>query len=177
MLKPLYCNSNYLVSDEGYVLSKKKGTPLKYSLNHNGYCMINIMMPDGSRKGMGVHSAVLKTFTKDETINGKEINHIDGNKENNSLQNLEWVTPKENVKHSIEVLGNNFMGRNNPNAKIVYGIDPVSNKIKLKFDSVSDAARYFASDESKVKNIKTIISEVALGRRNRHTYRGLVWKY
>lgn len=78
MVKPLFCCSDYLVDSRGFVLSKKKGTPLKYSLNPRGYCIINLMI-NGKPVGLSVHSAVAHTFL-DGYEDGLQVNHIDGNK-------------------------------------------------------------------------------------------------
>lgn len=142
MLKPLYLCSDYIVSDEGYVISKLKHTPLKPSINHKGYHMINVMV-DGKRIGLGIHSAVACTFLGDHYPEGLQVNHKDGNKLNNKLENLEWVTPKENMKHAIEVLGfkpsGNFTRDNNIKCKKVYAKNIKTNE-EYYFDSVAKAA-------------------------------------
>ena len=52
MLKPSFLSNEYLVSDEGYVLSKRFNKPLKPSINHNGYSIINTRI-NGKTKGVG----------------------------------------------------------------------------------------------------------------------------
>ncbi len=52
------------------------------------------------------HRVILTTFVGSPPSNIHQTNHIDGNRYNNWLNNLEWVTPRENINHSITVLGN-----------------------------------------------------------------------
>lgn len=99
----LFCSDEYSVDDLGNVYSKK-GKILKSSLNPRGYPMINLMI-DGERKGISVHKAVLNSFLKPPFKNA-QVNHIDGNKQNNQLSNLEWCTTEENVQHSLYTLDN-----------------------------------------------------------------------
>lgn len=102
----------YQISDKGRVKSIKRQRVLsgrKYIVNkekilkpykHNGgYLKINLCK-DGKVKSFFIHRLILQAFkpTK-EKLN---VNHIDGNKENNNLENLEWVTQKENVRHAYE---------------------------------------------------------------------------
>ena len=50
-----------------------------------------------------IHRAVLESFSPVEGMDELQVNHIDGNKGNNNLSNLEWVTRKENVQHALKV--------------------------------------------------------------------------
>ena len=105
MRKPLYCCPEYIVDSDGYVLSKRFGTPLKHSINIHGYAVINISI-NGKPKGLTVHNAVAHTFLENDYQEGLQVNHKDGNKLNNKLDNLEWVTQTENMRHAVDVLGN-----------------------------------------------------------------------
>lgn len=106
----LYCCNEYSVDDLGNVYSKS-GNILKSSINHRGYLMINLMI-NGKRKGLAVHKAVLNSFIEPPFKNA-QVNHIDGNKQNNCLSNLEWCSPKENTQHSLYILNNILLrGRN-----------------------------------------------------------------
>ena len=118
MKKELYCNKKYQVDDLGVIYSQK-GEPLKPSINPNGYAIVQIVI-DGKQVGRSVHTLVARTFV-DGYEEGLQVNHKDGNKLNNRTDNLEWVTRKENVRHSIEVLGNTNTGALNHKAKTVYG--------------------------------------------------------
>ena len=80
----------------GYI---QKGQILKANLDH-GYERVNLYK-NGKMKHCRVHRLVAQTFL--ENPFGKEqVNHIDGNKRNNRLDNLEWCTPKENNQHAID---------------------------------------------------------------------------
>lgn len=87
---------NYLVSNFGNVKSKRYNKPLKGFLNNCGYKRVQI----GSSKNKHfVHRLVAETFLKKE-FNKDFVNHKDGNKLNNSVENLEWVTRSENDIHA-----------------------------------------------------------------------------
>lgn len=56
----------------------------------------------GVTKSVQLHRLVLCSF-ETEPVGGREVNHINGNKRDNSLANLEWVTRQENVNHAIKL--------------------------------------------------------------------------
>lgn len=68
-----------------------------------GYLRIRIFK-DKKQKSIGVHRLIALTFILNPE-NKPEVNHIDGNKTNNIVENLEWVTASENVTHAFAVLG------------------------------------------------------------------------
>lgn len=69
-----------------------------------GYKYI-VIRKGGARKKYLVHRLIAKAFI-DNKSNLPEVNHIDGNKANNNVENLEWVTTSENQLHSRYSLGN-----------------------------------------------------------------------
>ena len=72
-------------------------------LKHNilrGYHQVTLMK-DGKQKGFKVHRLVAFNFIGEPPGPEYQINHIDGNKGNNHVSNLEWVTPMQNTHHAI----------------------------------------------------------------------------
>lgn len=174
MLKPLYCCDKYLVDSDGYIISKRDKRPMKPSINSHGYYITTVMI-DGKRKSIPIHSAVAKTFLGDRTSEGLVINHIDGNKLNNRLENLEWVTSSENARHAIYILGKKY-GANNYNAKAVYGINKKTHQIEYQFPSASDCARAIAKQENlKVRCVENNICRVIHGQRK--SYKNCIWTH
>lgn len=97
----------YYINKEGLIY-RDYGDYIRY-LNERespyGYSRVSVLHKDGRRVDRFVHRLLMKTFVPNPD-NKPEVNHIDGNKRNNKLENLEWVTGKENKKHSREILGN-----------------------------------------------------------------------
>lgn len=75
---------------------------LKPEETKKGYLRVYLYNNDGYRKHFKVHRLVAQAFI--ENPDGKpQVNHKDGNKHNNSVTNLEWVTDAENKKHRKEI--------------------------------------------------------------------------
>jgi len=87
----------YAVSDCGKVFSYKRGKYLKPVDNGYGYLRVDLCK-DGEVKGKKIHRLVAETFLEaDDKRN--EVDHIDGDRTNNNVKNLRWVTSSEN-KHN-----------------------------------------------------------------------------
>lgn len=95
------CNGEYYVSSWGRVKSFKFGKEriLKFGLIGNGYPMIQICYANKKPKCEIIHKLVAILFIPNPD-NKPQINHKDGNKLNNHIDNLEWVTAKENTNHA-----------------------------------------------------------------------------
>ena len=93
----------YRVSNEGVLISTPqlgvKGRVKKRSKMSNGYEKY-YLYKNGKETQMSVHRLLAKHFIPNPE-NKPCVNHIDGNPMNNSLENLEWVTYKENAQHAI----------------------------------------------------------------------------
>jgi hypothetical protein len=76
----------------------------KQSKTTGGYRYVSMRLPDQPHKKMLVHRLVMLAFVG-APADGVQVNHIDGDKENNALVNLEYCTPIQNLRHCIDVLG------------------------------------------------------------------------
>jgi len=86
---------NYIVTKDGRVYNKKTHKFQTQNLTKNGYYTVSIR---GKRSF--VHRLVALCHIPNPD-NLPQVNHIDGDKTNNNVNNLEWVTPQENINHSI----------------------------------------------------------------------------
>lgn len=93
----------YSVSNRGRIKNAKR--ILKPSNNGNGYMLIGLRKR-GKRKNFYIHRLVALAFIENPE-NKPVINHKDYNRKNNDVNNLEWITVKENVNYSI----NNMRGK------------------------------------------------------------------
>lgn len=96
-------NTNYSVSPLGDIRNDKTGRILKPTAKKDGYCIV-VLFINGIRRTLYVHRLVASVFIPNP-LNKREVNHKDGNKGNNAVQNLEWVTSAENKRHCVNVLG------------------------------------------------------------------------
>lgn len=142
----------YKVSNKGNVISIKRkvlrnghlmSVPeinLKPRLTRLGYVKVS-MSKSGINKGHFVHRLVAKAFIP--KLKGcNEINHIDGNKENNNVENLEWCDRKHNIRHSNEMgLVKRNKGLSHPNSEPVIDLDS-----GVFYNSIKDAANNLGCD-------------------------------
>lgn len=92
----------FLISNIGRIKNVNTGTIYAQSITASGYSTVCVSL--GSRKSkklFKIHKAVAESFIKNPE--GKPVvNHIDGNKRNNNVENLEWVTYSENTLHAYK---------------------------------------------------------------------------
>lgn len=87
----------YLVSNLGHIARDKTGTILKPWKTKEGYYTVKLFL-NNKAKTVYVHRAVAEAFIENPK-NKPQVNHIDGDRGNNCVENLEWVTGFENQKH------------------------------------------------------------------------------
>ena len=92
--------NTYQISNTGKVRNKKTGLLLKPKYNKKGYQYINLSYSHTGRVKWYIHRLVAVHFIPN-LENKPQVNHIDGNKQNNNVNNLEWCTNDENQKHAI----------------------------------------------------------------------------
>lgn len=137
----------------------RKGQLITACTNKQGYKQVRLIR-NGIAKNMLVHRLVMLAFKPiKESL---QVNHIDGNKENNRIDNLEWVTAKENVKHAYRTGLNNRKNKVKQFDKEGYLI--------AEYTSVRIAAKLLGYQSSG-------ISEAANGKRRNNVYKGYRWEY
>lgn len=139
----------YQASTMGRIRSLYTNKILKHEISKNGYCKVTLCK-NRVRKLCSVHRLVATTFLPNH--NKKlQVNHKDGNKTNNCVDNLEWATSKENIIHSyknklqIPKKGKEHplyrkYGKENKTSKKINQYDLQGNFIKT-WDSIMDVER------------------------------------
>ena len=95
-------DGKYEVSNLGHVRTNgKRPGLLTLTKQKSGYRYAMIQLSNGKQKNCRVHRLVAEHFLPNPD-NMKEVNHKDGNKDNNRADNLEWCTRSHNVKHSFD---------------------------------------------------------------------------
>ena len=124
----------YQISTEGRVKSFKKKDPkiLTPKRDGKGYYLMVCLSKDGNKKYCLIHRLVAQAFIPN--FNNKEqVNHIDGNKKNNKVSNLEWNTPSENINHALD------NGLNQSRTPVLQ-LDLISGEIVSRYKSITDAS-------------------------------------
>lgn len=169
MVIPVIINKRTLIVEAcGRVLNDKYEV-LKEVDNGNGYMYCSV-----GGKYMGVHRVVAMAYISNPE-NKKQVNHKNGIKSDNSVYNLEWATPSENIKHSFRELGRNkptgskgISGFNHQQSVPVIQINKYTKEVIDIFGSVNEAARSLGGDDSTIRD--------ALKGRAK-TAKGYIWQY
>jgi len=138
----------------------KRGSPyiLKQSNTATGYKKVELTK-DGKKKSFKVHRLVAEAFI-DNPYHKPNINHKDGNKRNNCVDNLEYVTPSENMSHAIEHSLNRVPKPDNRGER--HGMSKLSNAqvLEIKNDliagePVKEIAQKYNVSKSTIHDIKS----------------------
>lgn len=167
---------DYEISNYGRIKSyrkKNKTIFLKQATNSNGYQFVDLYRNTG-HKLFRIHRLVAEYFIPNPE-NKSEVNHIDGNKRNNCVENLEWCTRSENTIHSFRILGQKpnktalgKTGFDSNFGKPVCQIDMKTNAVLNIFGSITDAARQTNGRQGDISRCVNGIRKSA---------NGYYWKY
>lgn len=91
---------NYSISSNGNVRNDNTGRILKPGIASHGYLTVALYESRKPKTHL-LHRLIAINFINNH-FNKKIVNHIDGNKLNNSIENLEWCTMLENIRHAAE---------------------------------------------------------------------------
>ena len=117
-MKQIPFAKDYYLDEDGNIYSCKRGWKRR-KLNPGvdpragGYRRMQIVLDSGEKVSMFIHRLMALTYLPNPE-NKEEVNHIDGNKLNNKLSNLEWVTKKENMLHAHKLKLRDNTGEGNP---------------------------------------------------------------
>lgn len=114
--------NKYLVFTNGDIVSSVTGAAMAGSINKGGYRTINLTK-EGKSTTFKAHRIILEAFNPVSGFENLLVNHIDGNRLNNKLENLEWVTASENTQKSYD------NGRKGVNPRVKGAI-----KVEVNFD-------------------------------------------
>jgi len=155
----------YLVSRWGEVLSLRRNRLLKAQVTFDGYLWVD--MNSGTKRLTGrVHRLVYAAYGG-VLIKGMEINHLDGNKKNNHISNLEQVTQEENRRHAIALglmangarnaartrMERKFGGSQSGNAKLVEAQVPEIRRRRSEGESLAQLSADFGVTKSLISMI------------------------
>lgn len=99
--------SGYLAFSDGRIYSSTSKRFVSSSGDKNGYIRVALVLDSGGTKTFKAHRVILDAFFPNPDRDRLQVNHKDGNKKNNWVSNLEWVSGDENIAHAIR---NGFRG-------------------------------------------------------------------
>lgn len=158
---------NYGINENGDVYVLKTGKKLAVGISSTGYPYVQLNK-NGVHFNRTIHRLLAYAYIPNP--DGKPyVNHLDGNKLNNSLDNLEWCTARENTEHAAKVLKvlTQYEECNKKRRKPVQGTYPDGTKTEI-FESIRSASRAMG-----------VTAPVMIGnlKGRKKSCRGAVWNY
>lgn len=146
---------DYYANDNGSIYSTISNKTLSYQLDKDGYAKVQLSSTDGKRHRYSVHRLILENFKPVENMQKLQVNHIDGNKLNNRLDNLEWCNCSENQIHAHKIgLKNQKGDKNNASKLTEKQVLEIIDLLLLKQFTYKEIASKYGINEETVGAIK-----------------------
>lgn len=157
---------DYEASTQGNVRNKTTQRHIKFHVN-GGYCQGHLYNRQ-KRYPVKLHRIIAETFI-DNPENKEHVNHKNKKRQDNRLENLEWVTVQENNEHKVSVSFN----KKQTQCRKVWKCNPITHERIECFDSIVEAAKAF--NKQNIKNATSCIRKVFSGF-SKQTH-GFFWEY
>ena len=178
---PVKGYENYIVNEDGTVYSLFTNKVLKPNIMKTGYHTVELFNDSGSRR-LSIHRLVAEAYIPNPA-GLPQVNHKDENKANNSVDNLEWCTAKENMNYGT------VMARRIKSAEWFYRSERMKELARANGKAVCRRVMQFTKDNKLVACYESIkeasaklginashIGECCMGKRYK-TVGGFVWRY
>lgn len=109
-MKTMNYGDGYIVKEDGSVFNKH-GKMLSSHDNGKGYLIVSLSI-NGKRTSKAIHRILAECFIPNPD-NLSDVDHVDGNRQNNAISNLRWLTHGENIEHSYNLSNRSATGENN----------------------------------------------------------------
>ena len=147
------CNKEYTIDEYGNIFDVKLQRYRKPIVHKKGYLKMSFYV-NGKDKKFFIHRLVLQTFKPVEDMDKLQVNHIDGDKQNNHVDNLEWCTQSENQKHAYKHGLNSNKGEHNPSCRLTEEQVIEIADLLIKSVPMSEIARRYGISKSAVAFIR-----------------------
>lgn len=143
----------YTIDENGNIFDVANNRYKHCTIDHKGYIRCSLYI-NGRSKNKLVHRLVLMTFNPVEGMENLQVNHIDGNKKNNNINNLEWCTQSENQRHAFRIGLISRKGTKNSQCRLSEArVIEIANLI-LEGHTIADIRKRFNISKSLVSAIR-----------------------
>jgi hypothetical protein len=159
----------YTITQDGRIIRKKDNKEMKCCIDQCGYKKFSPYI-NGSKFQLKVHRLVAAIYIPNPE-NKPQVNHKNGIKTDNRVENLEWCTAKENIQHAHL----NGLSDNSHLCKKVLQIDPTTKQVLKVYNSYREASTYTGILET---NISAVCRKYKPSNRpvSRQTAGGFIWE-
>ena len=155
--------TNYEVSNLGNIRNTKTGKVLNPGVSENGYKQVSLKMKESNKFEKRYVHRLVATYWIPNPENKREVNHLNLDRTDNRVENLEWITSSDNQKHKYQ--NGNYKTSNRQVAQM-----DMDNNIIAVYNSVAAAAQAMGATRQG-------IDKVCKGTYGRKTAHGFKWKY
>ena len=149
-MKPIPNYPNYSVTEDGKIINNKTNRELKPILGNVGYYQVSLCN-SGKIKNVSIHRLVASAFLSNDE-NKREVNHINGIKTDNRIENLEWNTSSENRQHAFDTGLKKYTERQRRINSELFSKPVLDTQTGIFYDSCKEASKILSFNQNTLRS-------------------------